>query len=136
MTQCIADTGALVSLLDRADVHHGWSVDCFRTLRPPLVTCEAVFAETLHLLNDLPGSARALERLHHEKILRVDFSFDTHSTVIWRLLEKYRDLPMDFADACLVRMTELYSDCVVWTTDKHFRVYRRHGRQSIPLLSV
>lgn len=48
------------------------------------------------------------------------------------LLEKYVDVPMSFADACLVRMTETLNDPVLLTTDSDFRIYRRHGRQSIP----
>lgn len=135
MKSCLADTGALVALLDRADIHHRWAVDCFKTLRPPLITCESVFAEALHLLADLEPSVAAFARLHRDQILRVDFDFEAHASAVWRLIEKYRDLPMDFADACLVRMSELHSEPVVWTTDKHFRVYRRHGRQIIRLLS-
>lgn len=61
--------------------------------------------------------------------------FEAHAPLIWRLLTKYHDVPMDFADACLVRMTELHADCTLWTTDGDFRVYRRHGRQTIPLLT-
>ena len=49
-----------------------------------------------------------------------------------RLLQKYADVPMSLADACLVRMTEVYSDPVLLTTDSDFRIYRRHGRQTIP----
>jgi predicted nucleic acid-binding protein len=135
MKQCLADTGALVALLDRADLHHTWAVECFKTLAPPLITCESVLAETLHLLADLGPSANALARLHADGILQVDFDFNAHAPAVWRLIEKYRDLPMDFADACLVRMSELHADCVVWTTDTDFRVYRRHGRQAIPLLN-
>ncbi|MHC1769211.1 MAG: type II toxin-antitoxin system VapC family toxin [Verrucomicrobiia bacterium] len=135
MKACIADTGALVALLDRADAHHDWAVDCFRNLRPPLFTCESVLAEALHLLSDLPASCEALARLHRDGVLRVDFAFETQAPIIWRLLSKYRDVPMDFADACLVRMTEVFADCVVWTPDSDFRVYRRHGRQIIPLLA-
>jgi predicted nucleic acid-binding protein len=131
---CLADTGALVALLDRADSQHEWAVNCFRMLRPPLITCESVLAETSHLLGDLPVSLEALARLHREGILRVEFDFQTHASTIWRLLNKYRDLPMDFADACLVRMTEIHPDSAVWTTDGDFRVYRRHSRQTIPLL--
>jgi uncharacterized protein len=133
--QCLADTGALVALLDRADLHHPWAVDCFKTLPPPLIICESVLAETLHLLADLGPSVMALARLHRDGILRVDFDFEAHAPAVWRLVEKYRDLPMDLADACLVRMSELHTDCLIWTTDSHFRVYRRHGRQTIPLLS-
>jgi len=134
MKRCIVDTGALVALLDRSDIHHSWAVNSFKKLRPPLVTCEAVFKETLYLLSDLPPSSQALARLHDDGLLRINFAFEDHAMTVWKLLEKYRDLPMDFADACLVRMTELHDDCQVWTIDSHFRVYRRHGRQSIPLL--
>lgn len=135
MKQCLADTGALVALLDRADLHHAWAVDCFKTLRPPLITCEIVLAETFHLLKDLGPSVAALARLHRDRVLKVDFAFEAHAPAVWRLVEKYQDLPMAFADACLVRMSELQSDCLIWTTDGHFRVYRRHGRKAIPLLS-
>ena len=49
-------------------------------------------------------------------------------------LQKYMDAPMSLADACLVRMSELREHSVVWTLDKHFRLYRRHARQVIPTL--
>jgi len=135
MRKCLADTGALVALLDRADLHHAWAVDCFKTLTPPLITCESVVAETLHLLGDLPPSISALVRLYRDELLSVRFDFKAEASAVWRLVQKYGDLPMDLADACLVRMTELHAECFVWTTDSDFRIYRRHGRQAIPLLS-
>jgi len=49
-----------------------------------------------------------------------------------KLLEKYSDVPMSLADACLVRMTETLADPVILTTDQDFRVYRRHSRQVVP----
>jgi hypothetical protein len=49
-----------------------------------------------------------------------------------KLMEKYADVPMSLADACLVRMTEIYADPLVLTTDSHFRIYRRHSRQAVP----
>jgi uncharacterized protein len=51
---------------------------------------------------------------------------------VLKLMQKYADLPMSLADACLVRMTEMRSDPVILTTDADFRIYRRHGRQVIP----
>lgn len=130
----LADTGALVALLDRADSNHAWAVSCFKTLRPPLLTWETVLAETSHLLRALPRSLDALARLHREETLRAAFDFEAQAATVWPLLSKYRDVPMDFAHACLVRLTELHADCVLWTTDADFRVYRRHGRQLIPIL--
>jgi uncharacterized protein len=132
--RCLADTGALVALLDRGDLHHGWAVACYKNLAPPLITCESVLAETLHLLTDLGPSVTALTRLHRDGIVRVDFDFNAQARSVWQLVDKYRNLPMDFADACLVRMSELHADCVVWTTDADFRIYRRHGREAIPIL--
>ncbi len=52
---------------------------------------------------------------------------------VFDLLHKYRDRDMELADACLVRMTELNSQCKIWTVDRgDFSVYRRHGRQMVP----
>jgi hypothetical protein len=47
-------------------------------------------------------------------------------------MQKYADVPMSLADACLVRVTETLPDPVLLTTDADFRTYRRHGRQTVP----
>jgi hypothetical protein len=54
---------------------------------------------------------------------------------VLKLIEKYSDVPMSLADACLVRMTEILGDPILLTTDEDFRVYRRHGRQVIPCVA-
>jgi uncharacterized protein len=76
-----------------------------------------------HILSDLLGRAAVFAA----------FPFDQQAEAVLMLLEKYASVPMSFADACLVRMTEMASDPVVLTTDTDFRIYRRHGRQVIPL---
>jgi hypothetical protein len=68
-------------------------------------------------------------------ILRVDFGMEENRADVFSLLRKYDDQPMSLADACLVRMAELDSNCQVFTTDKDFLVYRRKGRSVIPLLA-
>jgi predicted nucleic acid-binding protein len=60
------------------------------------------------------------------------FHLDEELEEVLKLLQKYADLPMSLADACLVRMTEVLTDPVLLTTDMDFRVYRRHSRRSIP----
>jgi len=65
MAAVLADTGALVALLDRSDSWHEWAVDLFRLLRPPVLTCEAVLAEALHLLGGAGPSRRALAQLYN-----------------------------------------------------------------------
>jgi predicted nucleic acid-binding protein len=51
---------------------------------------------------------------------------------VLKLLQKYANVPMSLADACLIRMTETLSDPIILTTDSDFRVYRRHSRQVVP----
>jgi predicted nucleic acid-binding protein len=131
----LADTGAIVALLDRSDTYHDWAVDCFKRLAPPLITCEAVLTESYYLLGFSTASRRALAKLCREDILRVDFDFQSNAHDVWRLLQKYEDTPMDFADGCLVRLSELLSGSIVWTVDSDFTVYRKLGRQKIPLLT-
>jgi uncharacterized protein len=106
----------------------------FQKIAPPLHTCEGVLAETLDLLADLPASCQALAQLHEEKILIASFDFESQATAIWKLLKKYQDQPMDFADACLVRMSELQENSQLWTVDSDFRSYRRNSRHSIPMI--
>jgi hypothetical protein len=48
-------------------------------------------------------------------------------------MHRFRDQGMSLADACLVRMSELASECVLLTLDGDFRIYRRNGRQTIPV---
>jgi predicted nucleic acid-binding protein len=61
-----------------------------------------------------------------------DYHFADDIDSVLKLLQKYADVPMSFADACLVRMTETLNDPLLLTTDVDFRIYRRHGRQIIP----
>ena len=58
---------------------------------------------------------------------------DEHSAVKV-LLARYADVPMSLADACLVRMSEQYTNSLVLTCDSDFRRYRRHRRQRIPTI--
>jgi len=60
------------------------------------------------------------------------YRFTDDMDAVLKLLEKYADVPMSFADACLVRMTETLNDPMLLTTDADFRIYRRHGRQVVP----
>lgn len=136
MSVVIADTGPLVALFNARDDHHRWAIARFRELRPPLRTCESVVAEALHLLRRVPESRSKLFALIARGILRIDFVLQSEHERVDRLMSKYVDVPMDLADACLVRLTELSSGGTrVWTVDRDFTVYRRNGRQRIPLLA-
>ena len=81
------------------------------------------------------GSQARVTQLVADGILTVEFSAQANILRILRLMEKHADRPMDFADACLVRLSEILPDTCVWTTDSDFRVYRRLGRQVVRVLA-
>jgi predicted nucleic acid-binding protein len=67
-------------------------------------------------------------------MLATDLSVLAEREALWKLIRKYEDLPMSLADASLVRLAELHPGASVFTLDSHFRVYRKHGRQQIPVV--
>jgi predicted nucleic acid-binding protein len=93
-----------------------------------------VLTEAFHLLRKVPPAHFRLLALWERATLQIGFSAESEKDAIRRLLRRFDNVPMSIADACLVRMSEIHSDCAVWTLDSDFRVYRRSGRQSIPLL--
>jgi predicted nucleic acid-binding protein len=126
----LVDAGFLVALLSRRDANHGWATAQAPLLPPPWMTCEAVLSETSHLLGG--RGTKSLASLLRRGALICGFRFADDMDAVLKLLEKYADVPMSFADACLVRMTETLNDPVLLTTDADFRIYRRHGRQVVP----
>jgi predicted nucleic acid-binding protein len=133
----LVDTGPLVALLDRRDIHHAWVQRELAQLRDPLLTCEAVLSEVFFLVGRIRGGTATFAGLLREGLLPTssEFSYASHSIEILRHLERYSYVPMSFADACLVRMSELERDSIIFTTDRDFLTYRRNRRQPIPLIS-
>jgi len=128
----LVDAGFIVALLSRRDGHHAWAAAQSASLSAPWRTCEAALSEAFHLLAG--RGAPALRALLRRGSLRVALDLGEQLEPVLKLMEKYADVPMSLADACLVRMTEALSDAVLLTTDADFRVYRRHGRQVVPCL--
>jgi predicted nucleic acid-binding protein len=126
----LVDAGFLVALLSRRDSHHLWAVTEAPGHAPPWRTCEAVLSETFHLLGTrgTPGLGALLRR----RALIAAFDLDKEVEPVLKLMQKFADVPMSLADACLVRMTETLPDPVILTTDSDFRIYRRHSRQMVP----
>jgi uncharacterized protein len=127
----IVDTGYLVALLRREDEHHAWAVGLAPQLSPPLLTCEAVLAETsFHLRSSL----YVLDMLQSGAI-NVAFDCASHLDQLRDLARRYTHRQPDLADLCLIRMSELYPRHAIITVDEDFRIYRRNKRDAIPLLS-
>lgn len=126
----IVDAGFLVALLSGRDANHRWAVAQAARLPPPWKTCEGALSDAFRLLG--PAGAPGLGALLHRRVAVCAFHLDEEAEHLVKLMAKYAHMPMSLADACVVRMTEILSDPIVLTTDPDFRLYRRHGRKTVP----
>ena len=123
----IADTGLLVGFFDPADQHHAWAKECFHELHTTLATCEAVQAETEYLV---PGSGSSLMEMVRRGTLQIVALLPAEADALASLMKRYPK--MQFADACVIRLSEMLADAVVYTTDKRdFAIYRRRRNEPI-----
>ena len=135
MKTWLIDTGPLVALLVGDDTQHEWAVEQSKHAPATVVTCEAVISEALFLLKRDGHDADDLFALVEIGFLRSDFDFHAEYRHVSDLMRRYRERPMSFADACLVRMAEAHADASVWTLDRDFHFYRKHRRQTISLVT-
>lgn len=127
----IADTGFLVAFANRNDRHHEWAVRVAETVTEPLLTCEAVLAETAFHLE----SVSVVQAMLREGLVTLAFDCEDHLAQLAALAERYASRKPDLADLCLIRMSELFPRHSVITVDRRdFRVYRRNKRETIPLI--
>ncbi len=104
-------------------------------MKQPAITCEAVISEACFLLRGVPDARQKIFALVERGILRVLPMLPDESPAVRALLMRYGKR-MDYADACLVRLSELYREHTVVTTDTDdFRIYRRFTRQALPLIT-
>jgi predicted nucleic acid-binding protein len=129
----LLDTGPLVSFL-AAGRHHTWTVEQWKRLSPPLLTCEPVLTEASFLLTREGCGADAIFELLDRRVIRIAFSVQEEQGDLRALMLRYRNRPMSLADACLVRLSEIHKSAEIFTLDSDFRIYRRHGNKVIPLL--
>jgi predicted nucleic acid-binding protein len=127
----IADTGFLVAFANRNDRHHNWAVSVAGQVTEPLLTCEAVLAETAFHLRNVP----LVFAMIREGLMIPAFNCADHLPQLAALAIRYGDRHPDLADLCVIRMSELYPRHSVITVDREdFRVYRRNKREAIPLI--
>lgn len=126
----IADTGMLVAFINRHDKYHEWAVSLAGQLTDPLLTCESVLSETA-----FHTDAQYVFELLRLGLITLSFDCNDHLPRLEALAETYADRKPDFADLCLIRMSELFPKHPVITIDREdFRVYRRNKREIIPLI--
>jgi predicted nucleic acid-binding protein len=129
----LVDAGFLVALLSRRDAHHRWAAAQAAQHSSPWKTCGAALSEAFHLVGT--RGTTPLGGLLRRGAVTVAFDLGDHVEEVVKIMRKYEDLPASLADACLVRMTEVFTDPVLLTTDSDFRIYRRHSRQAVPCVT-
>jgi predicted nucleic acid-binding protein len=130
----LLDAGPLVALVNPHDQWHEWARAQLDEVVPPLLTCESVLSEACFLGRRTHDGVNAILGLAERGVIELDFTLKERFREVAALMRQYANVPMSLADACLVRMSELLADSVVFTLDRHFRIYRRHKRQKIPVL--
>ena len=126
----IADTGFLVAFSNRRDFNFPWAHALAESVHEPLLTCEAVLAESaFHLRN----SALVLQLLE-TGLVKLAFEIESHRAELAVLARRYAARQPDLADLCLIRMSELNPRLPVITVDGDFKIYRRNRRESIPVI--
>jgi uncharacterized protein len=134
MNSVLLDTGAFVALLDRSEKQHHQCEDYFRCFTGTVLSTEPVLTETMYLLGPPIRAQRAC----------IDFILQGGATLVPQsaesleraaeLMGKYRDVPMDFADATLVVLAEEMGIHEILTLDvRGFTIYRIHGRESFTI---
>jgi uncharacterized protein len=120
----LLDTGVVVALLDRSEKHHPACAESVAHLEQPLITCEAVIAESCYLVRNLRGAAETILENISAGIFQIPFELAREAAGVKRILEKYRDHRISLADACLVHLANEFGTGEILTLDRDFEIYR------------
>ncbi len=130
----LVDAGPLIALIHANDRHHKECKEALARIRGPLSTVWPVFVEAMYLLNFSLKAQEALWKLLESGALILLPLDHTDAARMRELMSKYRDLPMDLADAALVHVAEREGIRTVFTLDRRdFSVYRV-GRERFKLV--
>jgi predicted nucleic acid-binding protein len=131
----LIDTGAILALLDRTDVWHELCSKATREVRYPVTTSEAVLTELFHLLDSSRIETAAAWRFVRSGAISISVITGSELHHLERLMTKYKDRPMDFADATLVYLAEREELTTILTTDhSDFETYRISGKKRFRIL--
>lgn len=132
MASVLLDTGPLVALFKRNDTHHARAVAWFKGHRGPLLTTQAVITEAWHLVSE--PARLPLARFVTAACEVHDFNTQGQARIV-ATLERYADLPMDYADATLVVLGEMLRVASIATIDVNdFSAYRQANGKALKLV--
>jgi predicted nucleic acid-binding protein len=130
----LLDTGVIVALLDRSERFHERCVDIVSDTTAPLVTCEGVIAEACYLVRGFPKAVQAILENVRARVFEIPFAIGRSAKRVQELLKRYGNVPMDYADACLVCAAEELDTSKILTLDRDFAVYRWKNSRRFELL--
>jgi uncharacterized protein len=130
----LLDTGCIVALLDQAESFHEHCVNVVEHLAAPLVTCEPVIAESCFLLRRQRGAPAAVLRNVEVGNFQIPFRLAEQATEVRKIVQKYADLQIDLADACLVQLANRFQTGEILTLDGDFKTLRWGKNRSFDLL--
>lgn len=134
MKPVLLDTGVIVALLDRSERFHASCVEAIAELGQPLITCEAVIAESCYLLRTLKGAAEAIIQNVAAGVFQIPLPLRQTADEVGRILHKYRDREIDLADACLIQLAGHFETGNILTLDRDFTIYRWGRNRPFELL--
>jgi predicted nucleic acid-binding protein len=134
MKATLLDTGVIVALLDRDESHHAQCVEVISDIVGTLVTAEAVIAEACYLLRRIHNAPEAIISNVANGVFQIPLRLADRAASIEKLLRKYRDVPMDMADACLVDLADQMDTGQILTLDSDFEIYRWRSRRKFEVL--
>jgi uncharacterized protein len=130
----LLDTGPLVAFLKAKDHFHAWAVDQLDRAPFPLLTCEPIITEACFLLRDTPSGEATVLSLIADGLIQIPFHDEAEAMALQTLLIQYRSVPMSLADACLVRLAEIYPNSPILTLDSDFYIYRKLKNQALSVI--
>ena len=136
MSELLIDTGPLLAAFNQRDQHHAFAVAIMRQHNQPFVTTMAVMTEIMYLARARLGSHvqdKLFVMVERGDILVEQTTLNDFARVA-TLMQKYRDLPMDFADATLVALAERLGSKRIFTIDSDFLLYRWQDKHAFDLI--
>jgi predicted nucleic acid-binding protein len=135
MKRVLVDTGPLVAIMSRADQHHNTCVEVLHDLPGPLFSCWPVITEAAWLLR---GRAEAVQQLLESisaGFLELLLIQGSESTEIAKVIEKYKNIRPQLADAALVYLAERDDFDTIFTLDRRdFSVYHPARKRAFRII--
>ena len=136
MRKCLIDAGPLIALFDKSDDYHKSILKFMRKYQGRLVTSWAVITEVLHMLDFNVNVQMDFLKWIERDAIEIPVINKNHISRIIKLTEKYSDVPMDFADATLIVLSEIEKIGEIITIESDFHVYRNIRKEMLVLVNI